>query len=69
MTQYAIKSRTFVLGSSAYNRAIVYKRQNFLKVVVHVIIKDQCNQHALDVIQATVNMNLIGATYIPASNL
>ena len=28
------------LGSSVYNRAKVYKRQNFLKVVVHVIIFD-----------------------------
>ena len=29
-----------------YNKAIVYKRQNVLKVVVHVIIIDQCNQTA-----------------------
>ena len=28
-------------GSIVYNRAIVYERQNFLKVVVHVIINDQ----------------------------
>ena len=34
-------------GSIVYSRAIVYKRQNFLKVVVHVIIIDQS-------IQATV---------------
>ena len=35
-----------ILGSIVYNRAIVYKHQNFLKVVVHVIIIDQCNQTA-----------------------
>ena len=29
-----------------YNRAIVYKRHNFLQVIVHVIIIDQCNQTA-----------------------
>ena len=33
----------FIFGSIVYNRAIVYKRYNFLKVVVHVIIIDQCN--------------------------
>ena len=33
--------------SVVYNRAIVYKRQNFLKVVVHVITIEQCNQTAL----------------------
>ena len=35
-----------VFGSIVYNRAIVYKRQNFLTVFVHVIIIDQieCNQ-------------------------
>ena len=27
-----------------YNLAIVYKRQNFLKVVVHMMTTDQCNQ-------------------------
>ena len=32
--------------SSVYNRALVYKRQNFLKIVVHVIMADQCNQTA-----------------------
>ena len=31
-----------------YNQAIEYKRQSFLKVVVHVIIIDQCNQTTLD---------------------
>ena len=34
------------IGSIVYNRFIIYKRQNFLKVVVHVIIIDQCNQTA-----------------------
>ena len=33
-------------GSTVYNRVIVYKHQNFPKVVVHVIIIDQCNQTA-----------------------
>ena len=38
--------------SIVYNRTIVYERQNFLKIVVHVIIIDQCNQNrALDEIQ------------------
>ena len=32
--------------SIIYNRAIVYKRHIFLKVVVHVFIVDQCNQTA-----------------------
>ena len=35
-----------VLGSIVYNRAMVYKRQTFLKVVVHMIIIDQRNQTA-----------------------
>ena len=35
-----------VFGSIVHNRAIVYKRQHVLKVVVHVIIIDQCNQTA-----------------------
>ena len=35
-----------LFGSIVYNRAIQYKRQDFLKVVVHVIIIDQCNQTA-----------------------
>ena len=30
-----------IFGFILYNRAIVYKRQNFLKVVVQVIIMDQ----------------------------
>ena len=30
-----------LFGSIVYDRATVYKRQNFLKVVVHVIIIDQ----------------------------
>ena len=33
-------------GSIVYNRSIVFKRQKFLKVVIHVIIIDQCNQNA-----------------------
>ena len=37
---------SLIFGSIVYNRAIVYKRHNFLKVVVHVIIIDQCNQTA-----------------------
>ena len=33
------------IGSVVYNRVvIVHKRQNFLWVVVHVIVIDQCNQ-------------------------
>ena len=35
-----------VKRSIVYNLAIVYKRQNFLKIAVHVIIIDQCNQIA-----------------------
>ena len=31
-----------IFGSIVYNRVIVYKRQNFLRV--HVIIIDQCGQ-------------------------
>ena len=38
--------RKYCFGLIAYNRAIVYKPQNFLKVVVHVIIIDQSNQTA-----------------------
>ena len=34
-------SHLFIFGSIVYNRAIVYKRQNFLKVGVHVNIIDQ----------------------------
>ena len=33
-----------IFGSIVYIRAIVYKHQNFLKVVVNVIITDQCNK-------------------------
>ena len=33
-------------GSIVFNPAILNKRQNFLKVVVHVIMIDQCNQTA-----------------------
>ena len=32
-----------MFGPIVYNRAIVNKRQSFLKVVVLVIIIDQCN--------------------------
>ena len=32
--------------SMVYNRAIVYESKIFLKVVVHMIIIDQCNQTA-----------------------
>ena len=35
-----------LFGSIVDNRAIEYKRQNVLKVVVHVIFIDQCNQSA-----------------------
>ena len=43
-------------GSIVYNRAIVYKRQNFFMVIVIKIITDQCNQTArvLHEIQVTV---------------
>ena len=34
------------VGSIVYNRAKVYKRKNFLMVVVHVISIDQCTQTA-----------------------
>ena len=34
----------FFIGLIVNNRAIVYKHQHFLKVVVHVIIIDQRNQ-------------------------
>ena len=34
------------IGWIVYKRAIVYNLQKFLKVVVHVIIIDQCNQTA-----------------------
>ena len=45
-----------MFGSIIHNRAIVYKRKTFLKIVVHGIISDQCNQsnRALDEIQITV---------------
>ena len=35
-----------IFGLILYNRAIVYKCLKILKVVVHVIITDQCNQTA-----------------------
>ena len=44
-----------IIRSIVYNRAIRYKRKNFFKVVVHVIIIDQCNQTArFDEIQVTL---------------
>ena len=33
-------------GSIVYHGAIIYKCQNFLKVIVHMITVDQCNQTA-----------------------
>ena len=39
--------KSVVLGSIIYNWTIVYKRQSFLKVVIQVIIIDQCNQTTL----------------------
>ena len=42
----ALWAKYDIFGSIVHNRAIVYKHQNFLKVVVHVIIIDQCNQTA-----------------------
>ena len=38
-----IPANTF-FGSIVYNRAIVYTYRKFLKLVVHEIIIDQCNQ-------------------------
>ena len=38
---------TVTFGSTVYNQSKVYIHQNFLKVVVHVIIIDQWNQTAL----------------------
>ena len=38
--------KSFFFGSIVYNSAIVYNRQNFLKVAVHMIIIDQYNQTA-----------------------
>ena len=36
-----------IFGSIVYNRATVYRRQNFLWAVVQVVITDQCNQTKL----------------------
>ena len=33
-----------IFGLTVYNGAIVYRCQNFLKAVVHVVIINQCNQ-------------------------
>ena len=44
-----------IFGSIVYNLAIVYKSQNFLKVVFHAIIIDRWkSKSALDEIQVTV---------------
>ena len=44
-----------LFGSIIYNLSIVYIRQNFLEIVVHVILIDQLNQIArLYEIQVTV---------------
>ena len=40
-TSKRAQSRLNVFGSIVYNRAIIYIHQNFLNVVVHVIIIDQ----------------------------
>ena len=40
------ENKTGLFGSIIYNRAILYKRQKFLKLVADVIIIDQCNQTA-----------------------
>ena len=54
------------IRSIVYSKAIEYRRQNFLKVVVHVIIIDQCNQTArVYEIQVTVTDSraiLVGVT-------
>ena len=58
------QKKKVVFGPIVYNRAIVHKRQNFLKVVVHVIIIDQCNQ-ATSEVQVTVSYSraiLVGVT-------
>ena len=38
------KTESAIFVSIVYNRAIVYKDKIFLKVDVHLIIIDQCNQ-------------------------
>ena len=53
-TSSSMRRSTF--SSIVYNRAIVYKHQNFFNVVVYVIIIDQCikSNPALDEIQVMV---------------
>ena len=47
--------QNLVFESIVYNRTIIYKRQNFLKVVPHKLINDQWNQTTcLYEIQVTV---------------
>ena len=43
-----------IFGLIVDNRIIVYKRQNFLKAVIHLIIIDRCDQ-SLDEIQVMVS--------------
>ena len=42
MLSEMIQVIAFILGLIVYNQAVVYKLQNFLKVMVHVFIIDQC---------------------------
>ena len=52
----SMSERTF-LDRFAYNRTKVYIHQDFLKIVVHMIIIDQCNQTArLFEIEVTVSI-------------
>ena len=44
MTYFSRNNDFVILGSIVYNRAKVHIYQNFLKVVVYVIIIDQWNQ-------------------------
>ena len=52
-----------IFGLVVYNLALVYKCQSFYKVVVHMIITDQCNQTcALDKIQGPVVQSVVSLT-------
>ena len=42
----SVSEQCTYFGSIVYNLAMVDISQNFLQVVVHVIITDQCNQSA-----------------------
>ena len=56
-----MRSFSVVLGSIVCNSAIIYKRQNFFQVVLHVIIIEQCNQTVrLYEIQVTVTYSRNG---------